>query len=48
MTYVIVQILVAVVVADHGLGFHSALPLLAFVVAACFFAQLDLNPHGLG
>lgn len=47
-TYIIILVLVAVVVADHRLGLPSALPLLAFVVAACLPAQLDLYPHWLG
>lgn len=45
VTYIIILVLVAVVVADHRLGLPSALPLLAFVVAACLPAQLDLYPH---
>lgn len=45
MTYIIVLVFVAVVVADHRLGLPSALPLLAFVMAARLFTQLDLNPH---
>lgn len=48
MTYIIILVVVAVVVADHRLGLPSALPLLAFVMATCLFAQLDLNPHWLG
>lgn len=48
MTYIVVLVFFTVVVTDHRLGLPSALPLLAFVVASCLLAQLDLNPHWLG
>lgn len=47
-TYIVILVFLAVVVTDHRLGFPSALPLLAFVMAACLLTQLDLNPHRLG
>lgn len=45
MTYIVILVVIAVVVADHRLGLPSALPLLAFVMAACLLTQLDLDPH---
>ena len=44
-TYIVVLLVVAVVVADHGLGLAAARPLLA---AAVVLPQLDLNAHRLG
>lgn len=47
-TYIVILVFVAVIIADHWLGLPSALPLLAFVLAARLLTQLDLNSHRLG
>lgn len=47
-TYIVILVFVAVIIADHWLGLPSALPLLAFILAARLLTQLDLNSHRLG
>lgn len=47
-TYIVILVFIAVIIADHWLGLPSALPLLAFVLAARLLTELDLNSHRLG